>query len=81
MSKFLLTAPLCLMLLSCSTVRVKPPTVRLPANLAAPCKAIEPLPVPFVDPLRSEWEAGVLYAYADCAARHAATVKALDVGK
>lgn len=81
MSRFLLIALCIPMLCGCSMMRVKPLTVQLPANLAAPCKAIDPLPDPLVDPARLIWETGLLYAYRDCAAKHAATVKAVDVGK
>lgn len=76
MFRYLLIAPCLIALSACSTVHVKPLTVPLAANLKAPCKVIEPLPVPLVDPARAEWEAGILYAYADCAGRHAATVRA-----
>lgn len=40
---------------------------------------IDPMPVPFTDPARVVWESGLLYAYRDCAARHSATVSAVEV--
>lgn len=47
-----------------------------PANLAQPCSPLPELPNPLVDPDRLQWEADVTYAYAECSARHRATVQA-----
>ena len=49
-----------------------------PANLAQPCPILAPLPNPLLDPERLQWELDVVNAYADCAARHAATVSAWE---
>ena len=79
MSRFLLIT-LCLPLLSgCSKTHVNVQTVPLQATLARTCQQVQPLPDPMIDPMRLQWEADLLTAYADCAARHAATVAAWPV--
>ena len=68
---------LCLLTLAaCSTPHVTAATPPLPANLSSPCPPIPPLPDPMIDPVRLGWELDLMRAHADCAAKHAATVKA-----
>ena len=68
---------LCLMALpSCSTRPSGPRIPAPPANLAADCPLLPNLPVPLIDPARLLWEAQVVAVYADCKARHRATVQA-----
>lgn len=75
-SKYLLIA-LCLPLVSaCSKPSVSVPMPPPPANLAQKCDALPPIPDPLIDPERLQWEADLVYAYATCAARHAALAKA-----
>lgn len=73
---FALTVPLTLLLVGCS----KPPLIvqvpPLPANLSQLCGPVPKVPNPLIDPDRAQWEADVVYAYMDCAARHRATVEA-----
>ena len=76
MSKFLLSVLPLTLLSACSTPRAATPTVQLQANLAANCPSISSPPVPLIDPPRAEWEAELLLAYGDCAARHRLTVEA-----
>jgi len=76
MSKFLLCALPLMLLSACSTPRAAAPTVQLQANLAANCPPISSPPVPLIDPSRAEWEAEILLAYGDCAARHRFAVDA-----
>lgn len=61
---------------ACSTASLLAQTPPLQANLASPCPPLSKTPTPFVDPPRSEWEAELIIAYAECAAKHSATVKA-----
>ena len=56
-----------------STVSVTP--MFLPANLAAPCPALQNPPQPAIDPDRLTWEVSVISAYQDCATRHRLVVK------
>lgn len=51
---------------------------RPPANLAQRCPDLAPVPDPLIDPERFQWELDVVNAYADCAARHAATTAAWE---
>lgn len=76
MSKFLLSAPFLLLVAACSKPHVSVPMPLPPANLAQPCSQLPDLPDPLVDPDRLQWEADVTYAYAECAAKHRATVNA-----
>ena len=76
MSKYLLIALSILPLSACSRQHVTVPMPPPPASLAQPCPVIAPLPNPLIDPYRLQWELDVLNAYADCAARHRATVSA-----
>jgi hypothetical protein len=79
MSKFLLSALLMILLSACSNRPVSMQTVRLQANLTANCPPIPKQPVPLIDPPRAEWEAELMLAYGDCAARHRLTVEAWPV--
>ncbi len=54
------------------SVQMPPP----PANLAQDCPAIPRLPQPLIDPDRAQWELDMIYAYAECAARHHAAIEA-----
>lgn len=72
----LLIVSLLSLLAGCSN---RPPLAQMPAppaNLAADCPQLGPLPVPLLDPERLVWELQLLNAYADCAARHRLTVEA-----
>lgn len=81
MSRCLLIAPFLLLASGCSKAPVIVQTPPLQANLAQPCPQLPGVPVPLIDPPRLQWEADVLNAYADCAARHLATVKAWPNGE
>lgn len=63
-----------LLLPACSKTVSVAQTPPLQANLAQPCQSLLAPPQPLIDPARIEWEAELLTAYADCAARHLATV-------
>jgi hypothetical protein len=78
MSKCLAIVPCLILLSGCSKVPVPVSMPPLPANLAMPCKPIDPLPVPFIDPDRLAFEANLIAAYGECAAKHAAAVKAVQ---
>lgn len=71
----LLTALLLLPLCGCSRTvsigRTPPPQ----ANLAQPCPPLQHPPSQLIDPARAQWEADLIAAYADCAARHAALAR------
>jgi len=76
-----LSIALCLLTLTaCSKARVTVQTPPLPASLSQPCQALAPLPDPMIDPARLIWELDAINAYADCAARHRATVEAWPKG-
>ena len=60
---------------ACSRTVSIAPTPPLQANLAQPCQQLAAPPEPLIDPDRAGWEAELLAAYADCAARHLATVR------
>lgn len=76
MWKFLLIV-LCLPLASgCSSKHVSAQMPPLQANLSRACDPLPPVPVPLIDPARLQWEVDLMFAYAACAARHAATVDA-----
>ena len=49
-----------------------------PANLAANCPPIQPLPATLVDPERVIWEIELVAKYGDCARRHRMTVEAWE---
>lgn len=70
MLKYLWNAPLLLLLSGCSTLQPIKQMPQPPANLAQPCVALPQPPNPLIDPDRAQWEADLLYSYADCAARH-----------
>ena len=72
---FPLLASLTLALSACSGKPLTPP-ISLPANLATDCEAIPALPAPFLDPERLIWEQALVALYADCKAKHRATVAA-----
>ena len=74
--RFLPIALLLLPLSACSKTISLGQTPPLQANLAQPCQALRLAPVPLIDPDRLQWEAEVVAAYADCAARHITTVRA-----
>ena len=76
MSKFLLSAPFLLLASGCSKPPVSVPIPPPPASLAQKCDALPAVPQPLTDPDRIQWEADLLYAYASCAARHAALAAA-----
>lgn len=78
MWKFLLIAPSLLLVSACSTTRVSVPIPPPPANLAQLCDRLPRIPTPLVDPDRLQWEADVVYLYAACAARHAASIRAWE---
>lgn len=76
MSRFLLIAPLLLLLPACSkSVSVQPMPLP-PANLAAPCPKIPEPPEVLIDPARLQWELDLVDAYEDCAVKHRLTVEA-----
>ena len=76
MSKFLPIALSLLLASACSKPPVSVPMPLPPANLSQNCDALPKVPQPLLDPNRLQWEADLLYAYAACAARHAALAKA-----
>lgn len=78
MWKFLLIALSLPLVSGCSTTRVTAQIPLPPANLAQLCDRLPKLPQPLTDPDRLQWEADVVYIYAACAARHAATVRAWE---
>lgn len=78
MWKSLLIAPFLLLASACSTTRANVPMPQPPANLAQLCDQLPGLPKPLTDPDRLQWEADVVYLYAACAARHAATIRAWE---
>lgn len=68
---------LCLPTLSaCSSTQYETPMPPPPANLAQECKTLPPPPLPLIDPDRMQWEADLVYAYGECAARHRAAIEA-----
>ena len=67
---------LCLPLVSGCLTGPSRPLVQIPANLSAPCQAIPARPDPLIDPDRLAWEIELIFAYRECAAKHAATVRA-----
>lgn len=76
MSKFLLIAPLAMLLTACSrTVSVMPMPLP-PANLAKSCPLVPMPPKPLVDPERLMWEIDVMTKYTDCAIKHDQLVEA-----
>lgn len=76
MLKFLLSVLLLLALPACSVLRPIKPTPLPPVNLVQPCQRLPKPPTPLIDPPRAQWEADVVYAYADCAAKHRALAEA-----
>lgn len=72
----LLSASLLLMCAACSTTQSGTRTPELPANLAADCPELPPLPSPFIDPARALWEEAMIALYGECAGRHARAVAA-----
>lgn len=78
MWKSLLIAPFLLLASGCSKQPVSAQMPLPPANLAQLCDRLPKLPQPLTDPDRLQWEADLVYLYAACAARHAATVRAWE---
>ena len=76
MLKYLLIALPLPILSACSTLQPIKQMPRPPANLVQPCQQLTQPPAPLVDPARAQWEVDVLYAYADCAAKHRALAEA-----
>lgn len=67
----LLLLPLCACSRTVSVGQIPPPQ----ANLSQPCPPLPLPPIPLVDPPRSQWEADLIAAYADCAARQRAMAR------
>ena len=72
----LLSAPLLMLVVACSSISARTEIPLPPASLATECPPLQTPPDPLIDPDRLQWEADSVLRYEECRARHAELVRA-----